>query len=1202
MNKLKKIITSLIITILAIFGISTVSNAYNYQVGQYVSVSVWQYLNSPDIYCMEREQKMFGTHTYKVISQINIEGRKSTDFTGKEIYSDANAKFADILSATNPTGSSWAKEHQGPVANGVWNYGSTWFAQVGQYHAGLYRGFASSWKGFTTTWLDTSSTKYANSLKQETKIKDNTNKDNVEVTSYEKDGKSYLRVGPFNWTFNGELKDVKLYNQDQKEITEKLYSRFNGTNETWFGVEGIKSGSDFYVSVPGNGNITKITKISGEGEITVKGVKVWFLDSVVRYIQNLLVREPYTSVEKYETTFDYNIQTYMKLSGYVWVDRGAEKRTIRNELYKDNDYDKTDILLDGVTVRLKDRETGKVVAQTKTANGGAYQFDKVLISKVKKSAYYIEFEYDGLTYTNVTPHLNKDNGSKSVESATLRNEFNKNFSIVEGESENTGFTRDANGNRKYNLTYNLNKQEHTSTLIHDNQFIITANTDDAGYKLENYYNPQSPEEIKYINLGLYEREMPDIAVEKDLENVKLGINNYNHVYKYAQRFLNQGEYGDGFNVGVKFGNKYGSMKYTRAIYKSDLDYQAEDKGRELQVYATYKIGMLNQTTTVVSRVNDIVDYFDSKYEIVKVGTKIDEATGEVTEELKYQVEDYNDKYKKATIETNAQMDPEKMSNVYVQFKLSKEAILSILDNDKENLNNIVEIKSYSSFDTNGNPYAGVDNDSNPGNITPGDVDTYQDDTDSAPGLLLQTADAREISGKVFEDATTGELMTGKVRQGSGAYEEGEKGIQGVKVTLTENTGTGKIYEAETNENGDYTITGFIPGDYTITYTWGDKTYTVQNYKGTIYDETRDRNNKKWYKDNVDARLTDALDDYELRQKIDSETAKLKYNTETSIDKMNSSTPTMGIGVEYEDIYTASTGDRYVYKIRNIDFGIVERPRQELSLIKRVKSFKTTLANGQIIADFTIDENGKMHGSHSNVTYMKPSPTTMPSNGFVRLEIDKELMQGATVEVEYEIKAINNSELEYLSQNFYHFGKQEGELVTLTPSAIIDYLDNDWAFDTEKNSAWKILNKEDLNGVVAETVYKNTESNIDNVKILYTESLKNSKLKPTEAAEVTLNVSKILSNSAEDIALENETELVEIEKTGGAKTISTPGNYVPGTEESPETDDDKAEYVLVTPPTGKNLAFIIPVTIGIIALAIIGVGTVVIKKKTLNNNK
>ena len=54
-----------------------------------------------------------------------------------------------------------------------------------------------------------------------------------------------------------------------------------------------------------------------------------------------------------------------------------------------------------------------------------------------------------------------------------------------------------------------------------------------------------------------------MALLKDIQNVRVAVNGYQHVYNYAQRFVNQGEYGDGFNVGVKFGNKYGSMLYIK---------------------------------------------------------------------------------------------------------------------------------------------------------------------------------------------------------------------------------------------------------------------------------------------------------------------------------------------------------------------------------------------------------------------------------------------------------------------------------------------------------------------------------------------------------------------------------------------------------------------------------------------------------------
>lgn len=947
------------------------------------------------------------------------------------------------------------------------------------------------------------------------------------------------------------------------------------------------------------------------GEITIKnlvvGTYVAYETKNPNYGYEIIKegQEKSITVDKTAELQIPNKQKYIRLSGYVWVDKVFSKQASRNDLYKDNDYDSNDILLDGITVRLIDKTTGKVVKEAKTADGGKYLFTDVLVDELGN--YHIEFEYDGLTYTNVIPHIDKDNGSKAAENSSVRDEFNKGFSVIEGSTEsNKGITKDSAGNPKYDLNYNIDnidKNKHTSTLNNTGLYPITANTNETGYVIKDHFTP-GQEEIKYINLGLYEREQPDIALVKDLYNVNVAINGYNHIYEYANRFNNQGEYGDGFNVGVKFGNKYGNMSYTRAIYEADKEYTSSDKSKELKVYVTYKISMKNESSNLQVQVNNIVDYYDSNYTLIKTGTGIDEK-GNVTGDISNSgSQSYNDKYQKVIINTNSKIEHNKSADVYVQFELNRDAVLKIL-NDKENLDNVVEINSYSVFDTDGKVYAGIDTDSNPGNAVPGDTTTYEDDTDSAPGLKLVVSDkAREMTGKVFLDSTSNELKTGEVRQGDGMYTDGEKGIKDVKVTLKENIERGKVYEATTDENGDFYISGYIPGDYTLTYTWGDKEYIVQNYKGTVYDKNRyDANvtNKEWYKTDVDTRYTDAIDNYNTREKIDDEIAEVTNKTATTIDKMDSTTPTMGISVEYTTTTTIEpTTDKFKspdFKIENIDFGIVERARQDLALRKRVNTFKVTLANGQVIADMTIDEKGNITGERNHVTYMGPSSTTTPKNGLVKLELDNELIQGATVEVEYEIKVTNNSELDYVSEDFYKYGIKSGNEVTITPTSIIDYLDKNWGFEAEKNKEWTVKSLDEIKNIVAKEVYENEDSTIADKTILYTESLKGQKLKPTESATVNLNVSKVLSNS-DEISLDNESEITELTKDGGSKLISTPGNYIPGQEETKESDESIAETVIVTPSTGANLEFIVPIMIGVISLVILGAGVVIIKKKTL----
>ena len=533
MSKLKKLGIIIFITVIAVLGINAKSNAY--YVGETIKINYSKYLEDDNMFCMEHTQALLRDEKeYNIISNVKIEGNKSTDHKGKTIESWYNSKMVSILNNDNG-----AKKEAGPVQNAIWNFGYTWMKNVGQYHNGLYLGFANNSRG-TSSSIDESSSNDANNVNME--LKDNTNKEKINVASYEKNGEKYLRIGPFKWTFSGELTEIKVYNQDEKVISGILYSSFKGTTENWFGLNGIISGSDFYISIPANSGTAEITKIYAKTANEVKAVNIWFLEATDSSWQNLIIAEPDKTTTNPETTFDYNIQMYVKLSGYVWVDKIAEKTSVRNDLFKENDHEYDDILLDGITVRLKNKTTGATVKQTTTAelgryknsknNGhGEYLFEGLLIKELAN--YYIEFEYDGLTYTNVIANINKHNGSKAIENANTRNEFNNKFSIVEGNTENTGFTRDVNGNKVHNLSYNINRNAHTATLIKNGQYLITANTQDAQYNIKSHYNGQ--EEIRDINLGLYEREQPDIALVKDIENVRLSVNGFEHTIEVEDK-------------------------------------------------------------------------------------------------------------------------------------------------------------------------------------------------------------------------------------------------------------------------------------------------------------------------------------------------------------------------------------------------------------------------------------------------------------------------------------------------------------------------------------------------------------------------------------------------------------------------------------------------------------------------------------------
>lgn len=718
------------------------------------------------------------------------------------------------------------------------------------------------------------------------------------------------------------------------------------------------------------------------------------------------------------------------------------------------------------------------------------------------------------------------------------------------------------------------------------------------------------------------------------------------------------------NVRVKFNQKYGEKSFTRAIYPSDVK---ETQDKDFSVKVVYKITLKNESGVLYSKINSLVDYFDARYTIEEngsIGTGYE--NGEIKDKINYKLDkSYQDaKYRKLIIDCNTKINPnESNKNIYVEYTLTRNGVKDILfdknGNPKTNiegLENIVEINSYSTYSDKDftKSYAGIDSDSNPGSTVPGNKDTYEDDTDYAPGLILEVANPREIKGTVFEDNAVDptEGGTNRERLGNGKFDDGEKTISGVQVGLykeadfengvklrsgVQPVGT-TTYEGDnkdsTGKDGTFTIKDFVPGEYRIVYTWGDDKYTVEDYKSTIWTsankDEKEKNKKTWYRVNTNTRYSDAKDNYATRLKIDG--------GDTSIDKkdsMDSMTNSMTFGVELkDDIYNRETSgiDKVTFSIENIDFGVIERPRQSIDVTKRAKSMKMTLANGQVIADAKIvEKDGKLQLEQQvkGVIYTEPSDKNNPKNGQIKAEIDNELIQGSKVEIEYEIKVQNNSEIDYDSEKYYCYGEKDVEIVKIKASGVYDYLDNTMIANDE-NTEWETIKdyneKVSKPTVIEEYLHKYQSSSTDasgNTEIRigyekfeeqYSEAIENWRIEniitarkkrladktilhnanlegeiaPGEFNMASLTASKILTNT-DEIELNNDVEITEVTRT--AKT---------GRKVTPKYTSlyDRGETVTITTPTGENKNYILITIVAISFFVILGTGIVFIKKKIL----
>lgn len=943
------------------------------------------------------------------------------------------------------------------------------------------------------------------------------------------------------------------------------------------------------------------------------------------------------------------------------------------------------------------------------------KIEDIYNSKTKKAG-YIEFTYNGLNYETVSVNVKEENTNKvaeissnsqnlvdkSIDGTYLdnRTSFNESWAVIENnkkiDSDGNVDTLDYNHNNyASSLSYpggvtGYNEQKYPIIVkdnTNNNIFNITARTEtntseDASCKFFGQNKTmemilsdkeQYIDTIENINLGVKERAQPDLALTKDIYSAKVTVNGYEHTYMYNQKFVDKDQNEDEFNVDVKFGEKFGNKSFTRAIYPSDVK---ETQDKDFSVKVVYIITLKNGSGVLYSKINSLVDYFDARYTIEEngaIGTGYE--NGKIKDEIRYKLDrSYQDaKYRKLIIDCNTKINPnESNRNIYVEYTLTRDSVKDILFDENwdektniEGLENIVEINSYSTYSDKDftKSYAGIDSDSNPGSTIPGNKDTYEDDTDYAPGLILEVANPREIKGTVFEDNAVDptEGGTNRERLGNGQFDKEEKTISGVKVGLysiddfiEEEDRSGNVtnikleedavsvgtttYEGDnkdsTGKDGTFTIKDFVPGEYRIVYTWGDDKYTIEDYKSTIW--TSDNKNEKdgnpntWYRVNTDKRYSDALDNYATRLKIDSE--------DTSIDKMDSMTNSMTFGVELkDDIYNRKTETsgigKVTFSIENIDFGVIERPRQSIDVTKRAKSMKMTLANGQVIADAKIvEKDGKLQLEQQvkGVIYTEPSDKNNPKNGQIKAEIDNELIQGSKVEIEYEIKVQNNSEIDYDSERYYCYGEKVGEIVKIKASGVYDYLDNTMIANDE-NTEWVTKTIENYNEEVSkptimEEYFKYQSSSIDSsgnteIRVWYEEfkeqyatAIKNWKITeikearkkklvdktilynadlekeiaPGESKNASLTASKILTNT-DEIELNNDVEITEVTRT--AKT---------GRKVTPKYTSlyDRGETVTITTPTGENKNYILITIVAISFFVILGTGIVFIKKKIL----
>lgn len=975
----------------------------------------------------------------------------------------------------------------------------------------------------------------------------------------------------------------------------------------------------------------------------------------------------------------------LKIAGRVFKDNEAQKDGREDGIISTGDEMK-----EGVEVVLFD-SSRKQIALTHTDKNGYYEFDKLDPAK----SYYVRFKYNGQLYEPTTYQTKKKytgTGNNQVDTTIAERSY-----ATDGTQNRNSF------NNKF-AQVDANHRYPDRDDVNNETFMIYAYTGSNGLQnLLLYDAGNSTEEAQNVNFGFKDREEFDMNLRKDLVKVDVSINGKSHTYQYNGN-------GEDLEVTIRGTD---IPDYERKLRRTDLQYksaaQYDSDPDKLQVYVTYKIQIKNQSVgKLTGYITDLNDYADSSYQLVN---SYDENGRAINWSSSGTVSGSGKTYNKIHTTSLSGEGITDKKWIFMQYKVSYDTLRELLQQGETLEENYAEIAGYRNtytedrYDLNNNKITNagavaglLDIDSTPDNMNPttssiqnfvaqSKTDAYQslsgeekskrsmavfeDDADVAPGLKLIRDDTeRTISGTVFEDAPLQAKLNANERIGDGEYKNGENIVNKVKVELlcqnNEDVDTLNKVETRSNTDGTYTLSGYIPGDYLIRFTYGDyeclinpqqnnQMYTGQDYKSTIYTEG-DYKDLYWY-NNTSPRKNDAVDDYDgRRQVVNSYSKDYKYDIAKVLNATRTNNSDLLATLAEKTYMTANTAkmameieymknEKTSYKVQNVDFGIIERPRTKIVLDKRVSHIKLTATDGTTIFD--------TNQSTSNLTWKENKYNdrgNMVSTGLVQGTVDENLLYGSTLNVRYTLEIRNHSEVDYNEKSYYVTGvvSNRGTMNRIKPTSVIEYVPNVLQYDAEltkangevyiavsnqygsaahldsiagSNNLWQVLASKRENKNLPDS-YRDTlleagafdeaKQTMDEILITNLDGVRNALARnDVISLRNALTLTRVIART-EDTSnadeIQNIAEVIRLtidngrrpyyEDTTNKEVVEIPGNTYPSTLKNiEEVDTGRAEVLTFVVPFGANRQLTL-IVIAIVSLGILVAGIVVIKKKVL----
>lgn len=832
--------------------------------------------------------------------------------------------------------------------------------------------------------------------------------------------------------------------------------------------------------------------------------------------------------------------------------------------------------------------------------------------------YYVRFIYNGQVYETTIANQNTDNSCyEDTGNFCLGNrvEFNKRYQTVSASNALT--------NHKSGDTISISNSYLDSG--NNNVYDTNAYLMDAGMSGLNAYEYTGGTAI--VNLGLIKRYF-DLNLTTSLKSMDVSINGGTQNFKGGgsstiSATISQDDLTDN-NLNQK-------LTVQESDYNADLG-----NGKDLEVWVNYNIKITNESVAYYSDANINV-YCDNRFSAFKYGsnseTQINNKIGVNSPTLI--------KLGQFTLQ-----DIESSREIYFSMKLDKKTIKEIMEAGGNidfirTLDFVAEIGNHSSYYnenaygkgyTKGTVAGKLDEDSIPGNF---DIITYnrltnskartdyvhtEDDADRALGVQLVKGAGRKLTGRVFEDTT--KVTSDGSRLGDGTYNKNEdKSIEGINVTLIDTTRrNNNTYYAKTDQNGEYTISGFIPStNYRIEFFYGGmrsddetaKKYNSIDYKSTI-DTTGidyatissiDSNNLKlpsgensyWYANDKIKNKSVAKDEstnMKAKDLVYKSSVELENYYKNSTEDNSGKATTSGFIAPITECGKNSTG-KTDYIIENMNLGLAERPRSELMLHKEVDHITITTSDGRTLIDGT-------QGAINSTSW---------TDKYVQAIVDENLIYGSTLKITYKYWVENIGELDYLStgdvqynentnpyvkvkrinknnskRKYYDYGEVgEGqEKITTKADKVIDYVDNKLMYDEEmlkpedaktNKEYWELATEDNGLNILGDTVKEDAKS--INTKLITTKL--NKELLPKETTdEIYLTLSKVLSSEEDKdnnaLVYNNYAEIIQSTNTAGRRSYSIRNSKllsdISSERGAPITSEEdvkgKANYILSIP--------------------------------------